>query len=120
MLLSIGCFAVGQEPNTAAMPPTKQESPNKSPCKQPKVVYSPEPLPPASWGRKGPKSATTLLAVTVDKKGKVHDPAIVESGGADVDKQAIQAVRQWRFDPAICGTDRIETKIQVRLIIILQ
>jgi TonB family protein len=80
----------------------------------------PEPSPPASWERKGPKSAVTRLSVTVDKKGKVHDPLVIQSGGADVDKKAIEAVRTWRFKPARCGTAPIETKVQVNVTIGLQ
>jgi TonB family protein len=58
--------------------------------------------------------------VTVDKKGRVKKPVVVQSGGNDVDEQAIEAVRRWRFAPAICGTDQAETKIHVEVNIHLQ
>ncbi len=99
--------------------PPKQESSQKTPCKAPKVVFNPPPSPPDSWLGKGPKSATTRLELTVDKRGKVKNPTVIQSGGKDVDRQAMEAVRQWRFTPAMCG-DPMEVKIQVNVDIRLQ
>jgi TonB family protein len=62
----------------------------------------------------------TRLELTVDKKGRVKNPAVVQSGRKDVDREAMEAVRQWRFTPAMCGTDPIEAKIQVEMDIHLQ
>jgi TonB family protein len=56
----------------------------------------------------------------VDKKGKVHDPVVIRSEGKDVDRAALEAVRQWRFAPARCGTDAIEAKVQVEMIVTLK
>ena len=89
------------------------EPQTKPPCDRPKAIYTPDALPPDSWVGKAPKSAVTHLDITIDKKGKVHDPVVIESGGPDVDKAAIEAVRRWRFTAAKCGEDAIETKIHV-------
>jgi TonB family protein len=62
----------------------------------------------------------TRLELTVDKKGRVKNLTVVESGGKDVDRQAMEAVRQWRFTPSMCGADPIEAKIQVKVYIRLQ
>lgn len=114
VVICAGCAAVSQESNTDAVPLAKQESQTKSPCAPPNAVFTPAASPPPSWERKGPKSAITLLEVTVDKKGKVHDLLVIQSGGDDADKEAIEAVRRWRFKPARCGTDTIETKVRVK------
>ena len=115
VIMSTGCVAVAQESNAEAVPPAKQEPARKEPCKPPKATFTPDPSPPASWERKGPKAATTVLQIVVDKKGKVHDLVVIHSGGNDADKQVIDSVRQWRFTPATCGTDPIETKINVEV-----
>jgi periplasmic protein TonB len=120
LLLGAGCCAIAQNSNYQFAPPPKQESPQKPPCKPPKVVFNPPASPPDSWLGKGPKSGMTRLELTVDKKGRVKNPAVVQSGGKDVDKGAMEAVRQWRFTPAMCGTDPIEAKIQVEVDIHLQ
>jgi TonB family protein len=120
ILLFICCAAVGQDPNTEAAPPTKQDTPQKPSCELPRVVYKIPASPPASWGRKGPKSATTRLALTVDKKGGVKNPAVVQSGGKDVDREAMEAVRQWRFTPASCGGKPFEAQILVDVTIHLE
>jgi len=121
VLLGACCSLFAQNSNDQSATPARQESPQqKPPCKLPKVVYNPPASPPASWERKGPKSATTRLELTVDKKGRVKNPAVVQSGGKDVDREAMEAVRQWRFTPASCGTDPIEAKIQVEIAIRLQ
>ena len=71
--------------------------------------------------KKGPTSAFTVLEVMVDKKGNAHDPQVVQSGGDDdIDKEAIKAVRKWRFKPARCGSHPIETKVRVSLTISLR
>jgi TonB family protein len=56
-----------------------------------------------------------MFDLMVDKKGKVHDPVVIRSGGNDVDKQAADTVRRWRFTPATCGTEPIETKVRVEV-----
>jgi TonB family protein len=123
VLLGVSCSAIAQNSNDQSATPPKQESPQKPPCKQrklPKVVFNPPASPPDSWVGKGPKSAMTRLELTVDKKGRVKNLAVVQSGGKDVDRQAMEAVRQWRFTPAMCDTEPIEVKIQVEVDIHLQ
>jgi TonB family protein len=93
---------------------------SETPCSKPSLIYSPDPPPPQSWAGQGPKSAETHLEINIDKKGKVHDPIVIKSGGSDVDKEAINAVRSWRFTPAKCGKNPIETKTNVVLRISLR
>jgi len=120
VIVSMGSACVGQQSNTEAAPPAKQESGQKPPCKPPKPTFTPDPLPPASWERKGPKTAMTIFDLMVDRKGKVHDPVVIRSGGDDVDKQALDSVRRWRFIPATCGKEPIEAKARVEVRISLR
>ncbi len=89
------------------------EPQSKTPCKPPKPVFTPAADPPGSWVGKAPKRGESQLEITVDKKGNVHDPVVIQSGGRDVDNAAIEAVRRWRFTPAMCGKDSKETKVRV-------
>jgi protein TonB len=118
VVVGTGCVAIGQDSDTAAQPATREA--HNSPCKPPKAVFQPPASPPASWERKGPKSAQTLLEITVDKKGFVHDPVVIRSGGDDVDKEAINAVRRWTFTPANCGKGAVEVKIRVDITVSLR
>ena len=97
-----------------------EEAQDKVPCDPPKAIHTPDPVPPESWVGRAPKNAEIRLEVTVDKKGKVHDPVVIKSGGHDADKSAIEAVRNWRFIPAKCGQNAIETKTNVVLRISLR
>ena len=54
------------------------------------------------------------------RKGSVKNPAVVQSGGKDVDTEAMEAVRQWRFTPASCGKDPFEAQILVDVTIHLE
>jgi TonB family protein len=89
------------------------EAQSETPCSKASLIYSPDPHPPQSWAGQGPKNAETRLEISIDKKGKVHDPVVIKSGGSDVDKEAIDAVRSWRFTPAKCGKNPIESKTNV-------
>jgi TonB family protein len=86
---------------------------SKTPCTPPKPMHSPAAAPPSTWVGKGPKHGESQLEITVDRKGHVHDPIVIQSGGPDVDRAAIEAVREWRFTPAMCGKDPTETKVRV-------
>jgi TonB family protein len=89
------------------------EPPSETPCTPPKPVVTPPAAPPSSWVGKGPKHGEAQLEIRVDKKGHVHDPIVIQSGGPDVDKATIEAVREWRFTPGMCGKDSKETKVRV-------
>jgi len=41
-----------------------------------------------------------LLQVIVETDGRLRDVRVVRSLGFGLDEKALEAVRQWRFDPA--------------------
>jgi protein TonB len=52
--------------------------------------------------------------VLVDRKGKVTDLKITQSGGFTVlDQAALQAVKRWLFKPAKQGDDPIDDRVKV-------
>lgn len=65
----------------------------------PVVRSTVEPLFPEEARKQGIKSSRVKLAATVGTDGKVHEIQVVQSGGADFDSEAIDAVRKWKFKP---------------------
>ena len=46
-------------------------------------------------------SVSVVVRFVVDEKGEVQDLSVVESAGKVVDAAVIQAVRSWRYEPAV-------------------
>lgn len=63
------------------------------PIYKPEPEYSPE-------ARKAKLQGTVILSLIVGIDGKAHAIQIARSLGLGLDERAIEAVRQWRFDPA--------------------
>ena len=54
-----------------------------------------------------------VLALLVDDDGRPYDLKIVTSAGPQMDNAALEAVRHWRFKPATCEGQPIESRINV-------
>jgi TonB family protein len=65
----------------------------------PKPVYTPDPEY-SEKARKRKINGVVVLSMTVTAEGKVRDVRVVKSLDSDLDKQAIAALRSWRFEPA--------------------
>jgi periplasmic protein TonB len=50
--------------------------------------------------RKKKLNGTVVVTMIVTPEGKVRDPKVVRSLDKDLDKQALAAVRRWKFEPA--------------------
>ncbi|HEV2178283.1 MAG TPA: TonB family protein [Terriglobia bacterium] len=66
----------------------------------PQVIYSPQPSY-SEEARKAKRSATELLSIVVDSKGSVADVELVKPVGMGLDEKAIEAVKTWKFKPAL-------------------
>jgi TonB family protein len=75
----------------------------------PKKVYGPDPTPPGSFG--GTNVVTISVAVGTD--GKPHGLKVTSAPNSGYDQSALAAVQQWRFKPATCDGEPIETQIAV-------
>ncbi|PPJ42833.1 MULTISPECIES: energy transducer TonB [unclassified Pseudoxanthomonas] len=72
-----------------------------------------EPKYPASMLRAGVGGTVVVLA-DVDAQGNPIDVRVVErSGERDLDRAAVSAVRQWRFEPAMRNGKAIATSVKV-------
>lgn len=77
----------------------------------PKAIYFPDPAPPR---RENPKNPVVLwMVIGVD--GKPHDIKVARTVDKAFDNAAIEAVRQWRFRPATCEGQPVETQINVEV-----
>lgn len=66
---------------------------------EPRAIYKPEPeySPEA---RQAKLQGTVILSLVVGADGKAHAIHVERSLGMGLDERAIEAVRQWRFEPA--------------------
>ncbi len=78
----------------------------------PKRLSGPSPDMPRSLPRV--KSATVLVRFVVTEEGKVEDPTIVESAGPALDEACLDAVRKWRYSPALKNDVRVRVGQQAR------
>lgn len=65
----------------------------------PHLIYGPEPEF-SDEARKAKFSGTVVLGVIVGTDGRTHDIRVVQSLGMGLDEKAIEAIRQWRFEPS--------------------
>ncbi len=80
----------------------------------PKPTYTPEPPPPESWvGKK--KTALVVVEIDLDKKGKVSNASVVSSEDDDARETTLEAVKRWRFKPAKCGKEPMESHLTVNV-----
>ena len=49
----------------------------------------------------------------MDASGKVADPRVEKSNNAAFEKPALDAVRKWKFEPAVKGGQRVSCKMRV-------
>jgi protein TonB len=60
-------------------------------------------------------SGTVLVGLVVSSKGEPKDVHVVKSLDKDIDQSAVEAVKQWRFDPAKKGDQPVAVKITVEI-----
>jgi len=64
-------------------------------------------------GKKVDGSVSVLFVV--DAGGKVASPQVEKSSHPAFDKPALEAVKQWKFEPAVKGGQRVGCKMRVTL-----
>jgi protein TonB len=106
-----------QAPPSAA-PPRPAATPEgvagqSSPTSAPVPLESPAPSYPPEAFRNG-ESGTVLLRVHVDPQGLPYQVDLVQSSRSRaLDRAASQAVRRWRFRPAMRGGQPVAGEVQV-------
>ena len=64
---------------------------------KPRVAYQPSPVIDAQLRKKAP--ATVHILFIVDQRGRVENPIVQDSTDSMFDKPALNAVKQWKFEP---------------------
>jgi TonB family protein len=76
---------------------------------KPRVVFQAMPIYPAAMR---PTEGVVKVLFVVDSSGKVTMPRVESSTHQEFDKPAIEAVKQWKFEPAIKAGQRVACKMR--------
>ena len=80
----------------------------------PEVIYSPEPSF-SDAARKAKFQGVVLLMLVVGRDGRPYNIRVRQSLGMGLDEQAIEAVKNWRFRPAILNGQPVAAQIGVQV-----
>jgi protein TonB len=80
----------------------------------PRAIYAPDP-DYSEEARKAKYQGTVVLWVVVGPDGRTHDIQVVRSLGMGLDEKAIEAVRQWKFEPARRNNSPVAVQINVEV-----
>jgi TonB family protein len=80
----------------------------------PRVVFQREPDYP-EHARRTRDERTVSIGLVVGVDGQPHDIKVEASPGRDFSKSAVEAVRQWRFEPALKDGQSVEMPIHVEM-----
>jgi protein TonB len=97
-----------QADQMAAVPPA-------TPLQEARPLYrrNPPPRYPRLAEKRG-YEGTVVLEVLVDQRGKVGDLRVLSSSGYNVlDRAALAAVKDWSFEPASSGDEKVETWVKI-------
>lgn len=78
-----------------------------------RIVYKTEP-PYPNYSRLNHEEGVVLLRITINEMGSIGSVSVERSSGfARLDEAALKAIRQWRFAPAMRGSQAIATTTTV-------
>ena len=80
----------------------------------PVAIYSPEPSF-SDEARKQKMQGIVMLTLVVGKDGRPYDIHIRQSLGMGLDERAIEAVKNWRFRPALLDGEPVDARIAVEV-----
>jgi protein TonB len=80
----------------------------------PRVLYDPEPEY-SEEARKAKYQGTVVLWVIVGPDGRVRDIRVARGLGLGLDEKAIEAVRQWKFEPARKDNQPVPVQVSIEV-----
>ena len=80
----------------------------------PKLVYKLEPEY-SEEAREAKLQGKVVLNVVVQRDGTPRIVRVMQSLGLGLDEKAIEAVRQWRFNPGMCNGQAVDVKVNVEV-----
>jgi len=78
---------------------------------KPRAVYQPAPVYPAALRSRKIDGVVTVIFV-VDSNGRVADAKVEKSSDPAFDKPALDAVRKWKFEPAMKEGRKVSAKMR--------
>src|SRR5271165_750812 len=82
--------------------------------KPPKATYAPDPAYPDE-ARRAKYQAQVVLWLVVDTEGSPQRIRVQQAAGMGLDEKAIDAVQQWRFEPATRNGQPVPVMINVEV-----
>jgi TonB family protein len=61
-----------------------------------------------------------LVSIVVGIDGKLHDLRVTSARKPEFDEAALESVSQWRFNPATCDGEPMETEALVEVNFVIQ
>ncbi|HEY3927010.1 MAG TPA: energy transducer TonB [Candidatus Koribacter sp.] len=80
----------------------------------PRALYTPEPQY-TDEARKAHYQGVVLLSLIVGPDGRVHDSRVARSLGMGLDEKAMEAVRLWKFAPAMKDGQPVAVQVHVEV-----
>jgi len=80
----------------------------------PKLIYGPDPEF-SEEARKSKYQGAVVLTVVVGADGRVHDMRVLRSLGLGLDEKAMEAVKNWRFEPSMTGGRPVPVEVNVEV-----
>jgi protein TonB len=77
----------------------------------PRAVFQPQPVQTSQTRRKSPGQVYVIFVV--DSSGKVVSPSVQSSSDAVFEKPALNAVKQWRFEPGKRNGEPVRFRMRV-------
>lgn len=77
---------------------------------RPRVIFQRMPTYPAALRS---RAGTVHVIFTVDTLGRVQDAKVERSTDVAFDSPALEAVRQWRFEPGTRGGEKVQFKMRI-------
>ena len=80
----------------------------------PRAIYNPEP-DYSEEARKAKYQGIVTLQMIVDAEGRPRDIRVAGSAGMGLDEKAMEAVRQWRFEPGTAKGKPVAVLVQIQV-----
>jgi protein TonB len=79
---------------------------------RPRVVFQRMPTYPPEL-RRGDRRGTVYVVFLVDERGRVNNPKVEKSTDPAFERSALDAVKQWRFEPGTRNGKKVQFKLRI-------
>jgi protein TonB len=79
---------------------------------RPRVIFQRTPTYPAEL-RRSKRRGTVHVVFIVDTRGRVANPRVEKTTDPAFDKAALEAVKQWKFEPGTRNGEKVQFKLRV-------